>query len=72
MPTYAFHHYGPGDSPVCVTLDAFASDWEAEKEGWRLLAFHGLRCVDICEGVREVATVKAAPAPWRWLDAEAP
>jgi hypothetical protein len=55
--TYAFHHFGLGEVASCVTFEALGTDSEAVDEGRRLLVYHQLRCVEVCDGVREVAMI---------------
>ena len=57
MTTYTFHHYETGGSPSGITFAEFATDEEALAAAQRLLEWHSLGCVDVCDGSREVGKV---------------
>jgi hypothetical protein len=78
MPTYTFHHYGHGGGPSGITFADCDTDEAALTEARRLLEWHELRCVEVCEFRREVGAVKwdagqiLVEPPGRGFDAGAP
>ena len=57
MRTYTFHHYGRGSIASGLSFASFGSDDEALREARRLLERDALRCVEVCDGPREVGAV---------------
>ena len=57
MPTYTFHHY-EGEAPTGVSFGEFDDDDRALTEARRLLEWHRLTCVEVCEFRREVGSVR--------------
>lgn len=56
MPTYTFHHY-EGEAPAGVSFRDCADDPAAMAEARRLLRWHELSGVEVCEYRREVGRV---------------
>ena len=54
---YTLHHYGAGSVSSGFTFAFCASDKEALAEARNLLEQQGLRCVEVCDGSREVGSV---------------
>lgn len=61
MANYIFYHYGPSDDASSFSFEELSSDNAAESEARRLLVFDRLRVVEICEGAREVGSVRTDP-----------
>lgn len=58
MPTYAFHHYSAGDTSECVTFAVRENDAGALDHAREVLTYHSLRCVEVCDDIREVGLVR--------------
>ena len=50
--------YGPGGAEAGITFADFASDAEAMEEAARLLRYHDLDCVEVCDLRREVGSLR--------------
>ena len=54
MPLYTLHYYISREAPAGITFVDVEDDAAALAEAERLLAFHDFRCVEVCQGEREV------------------